>query len=72
MFTTSHRRQFILIQHSGSMSWQEERSCPVVVLNLANRVHLHQSSVLTSTGSLDSYEDYVLIDSISTESTGQI
>ena len=36
------------------------------------RVYLHQPSVLTSIGSLDLYEDYVLIDSISTESTGQI
>ena len=67
---------FILIQHSGSMSEQEEcwypAGYPVVVLNLANRVYLHQPSVLTSIGSLDLYEDYVLKDSISTESTGQI
>ena len=34
--------------------------------------YLHQPSVLTSIGSLDLYEDYVLIDSISTESTGRI
>ena len=45
---------------------------PVVVLNLANRVYLHQPSVLTSIRSLDLYKDYVLKDSISTKSTGQI
>ena len=44
-------------------------SYPVVV---ANRIYLHQPSVLTSIGSLDLYEDYVLKDSISAESTGQI
>ena len=43
-----------------------------VVLNLANRIYLHQPSVLTSNGSLDLYEDYVLKDSISAESTGLI
>ena len=31
-----------------------------VVLNLANRIYLHQPSVVTSIGSLDLYEDYVL------------
>ena len=56
--------RFILIQYPAGY--------PVVVLNLANRVYLHQPSVLTSIGSLDLYEDYVLKDSISTESTGQI
>ena len=70
MFTTSQTSV-----HSDSAFRkhdEEERSCPVVVLNLANRVYLHQPSVLTSIGSLDLYEDYVLIDSISTESTGEI
>ena len=43
-----------------------------VVLNLANRIYLHQPSVLTSVGSLDLYEDYILKDSISAESTGLI
>ena len=35
-------------------------SYPVVVLNLANRIYLHQPSVLPSIGSLDLHEDYVL------------
>ena len=41
-------------------------SYPVVVLNLANRIYLHQPFVLTSIGE---YENYVLKDSISAEST---
>ena len=69
MFTTS--------VHSDSEFRKDELAAgrtliSIVVLNLANRVYLRQPSVLTSIGSLDLYEDYVLKYSISTESTGQI
>ena len=69
MFTTS--------VHSDSSFRKDELAAgrtliSIVVLNLANRVYLCQPSVLTSIGSLDLYEDYVLKYSISTESTGQI
>ena len=71
MFTTS--------VHSDSAFRKDELAAgrtliSIVVLNLANSVYLqlHQPSVLTSIGSLDLYEDYVLKYSISTESTGQI
>ena len=70
MFTTSQ-----MSVHSDSAFRKHELAgrtlITIVVLNLANRVYLHQPSVLTSIGSLDLYEDYVLKDSIS-ESTGQI
>ena len=69
MFTTS--------VHSDSAFRKDELAAgrtliSIIVLNLANRVYLHQPSVLTSIGSLDLYEDYVLKYSISTESTDQI
>ena len=56
MFTTS--------VHSDSAFRKDELAAgrtliSIVVLNLANRVYLHQPSVLTSIGSLDLYEDYV-------------
>ena len=69
MFTTSQTSV-----HSDSAFRKHElagrmwiSSCRVV-LNLANRIYLHQPSVLTSIGSLDLYEDY----SISAEPTGLI
>ena len=64
-----HRGQFILIQHSGSMSCIAASSSwkNIDILNLAHRIYLHLPSVLTSIGSLDLYEDYLL-----KESTGQI
>ena len=69
MFTTSQTSV-----HSDSAFRKDELAAgrtliSIVVLNLANS---HQPSVLTSIGSLDLYEDYVLKYSISTESTGQI
>ena len=76
MFTTSQTSV-----HSDSAFRKDELAAgrtlisiarSIVVLNLANRVYLHQPSVFTSIGSLDLYEDYVLKYSISTESTGQI
>ena len=70
MFTTSQ-----MSVHSDSAFRKHELAgrtlISIVALNLANRAYLHQPSVLTSIGSLDLYEDYVLKDSIS-ESTGQI
>ena len=73
MFTTSQ-----MSVHSDSAFRKHElagrtliSSCRVV-LNLANRIYLHQPSVLTSIGSLNLYKDYVLKDSISAESTGLI
>ena len=71
MFTTS---QTSVHSDSAFRKHKLERRTliSIVVLNLANRVYLHQPSVLTSIGSLDLYPDYVLKDSISTESTGQI
>ena len=52
-----YRRRFILIQEARASRKNVGMSYPVVVLNLANRIYLHQPSVLTSIGSLDLYED---------------
>ena len=57
-----HRGQFILIQHSGSMSKKAASWKNIDILNLAHRIYLHPPSVLTSIGSLDLYEDYLLKD----------
>ena len=57
-----HRGQFILIQHSGSMSKKAAGWKNIDILNLAHRIYLLPSSVLTSIGSLDLYEDYLLKD----------
>ena len=61
MFTTSqtsvHSDPAFRKHELAGRTWIS--SCRVV-LNLANRIYLHQPSVLTSIGSLDLYEDYVL------------
>ena len=73
MFTTSqtsvHSDSAFRKHELAGRTWIS--SCRVV-LNLANRIYFYQPSVLTSIGSLDLYEDYVLKDSISAESTGLI
>ena len=53
-----HRGQFILIQHSGSMSKKAASWRNIDILNLAHRIYLFPPSV----GSLDLYEDYLLKD----------
>ena len=42
---------------AASASWKN-----IDILNLAHRIYLHPPSVLTSIGSLDLYEDYLLKD----------
>ena len=44
-------------KHKLAASWKN-----IDILNLAHRIYLHPPSVLTSIGSLDLYEDYLLKD----------
>ena len=44
-------------KHELAASWKN-----IDILNLAHRIYLHLPSVLTSIGSLDLYEDYLLKD----------
>ena len=60
MFTSSQRSvhsNSAFRKHELSASWEN-----IHILNLAHRVYLHPPSVLTSIGSLDLYEDYLLKD----------
>ena len=60
IFTSSQRSvhsNSAFRKHELAASWKN-----VDILNLAHRIYLHPPSVLTSIGSLDLYEDYLLKD----------
>ena len=60
MFTSSQRSvhsNSAFRKHELAASWKN-----IDILNLAHRIYLHPPSVLTSIGSLDLYEDYLLKD----------
>ena len=60
MFTSSQRSvhsNSAFRKHELAASWKN-----IDILNLAHRIYMHPPSVLTSIGSLDLYEDYLVKD----------